>query len=200
MKMEPNDEPNDREPKKLGEALRRLERERVFVPSKVDEAVLAQVREQFRQKKAEQTGIGLEAGKEEVIGLEAKAPDDGRHIDEHEAGSVATSVIGDYGLFRKKRVEVKVRRPMKPWQKWLPLAASIAIAAVMVQFARVGRLVPGDVNADGRVDVIDAMVLAQRVQSGETQRRWDVNGDRVVDGRDAEEILARAVDLERSGS
>jgi hypothetical protein len=200
MKMEPNDEPNDREPKKLGEALRRLERERVFVPSKVDEAVLAQVREQFRQKKPEQTGVGLDGGKAEVIGVEAKAPDDARHIDEPEAGSLATSVIGDSGLFRKKRAEVKVRRPMKPWQKWLPLAASIAIAAVMVQFARVGRLVPGDVNADGRVDVIDAMVLAQRVQSGETQRRWDVNGDRVVDARDAEEIMARAVDLERSGS
>jgi hypothetical protein len=71
---------------------------------------------------------------------------------------------------------------------------------VMVQFARMGRVVPGDVNADGRVDVIDALVLAERVRSGETRRSWDLNGDRVVDGRDSEEIMARAVDLERSGS
>ena len=174
MKMQ--DEPNNEELKKLGEALRRLEKERVFVPGKVDEAVLARVKKHFGQEKAGQTAVGAE-----VI---------------EETG--AAGVIGDSALFRKK--PVKVRRPVRRWQKWLPLAASVAIAAVMVQFARVGRLVPGDVNADGRVDVIDALVLAERVRSGETRRRWDVNGDRMVDGRDSEEIMARAVDLERSGS
>jgi hypothetical protein len=176
MKMDGNDELKGEELKKLGEALRRLEKERVFVPGKVDEAVLAHVREHFGQEKAEEAAVGAELIKE----------------------TGTASVIGDSAFFRKK--PVKVRRPVKRWQRWLPLAASIAIAAVMVQFARVGRIAKGDVNADGRVDVIDAMVLAQRVQSGETRRRWDVNGDRVVDARDSEEIIARAVDLERGGS
>ena len=176
MKMDGNDELKGEELKKLGEAMRRLEKERVFVPDTVDEAVLARVREHFGQEKAGEAAAGAE-----VI---------------EETG--AASVIGDSAFLRKK--QAKVRRPVKRWQRWLPLAASIAIAAVMVQFARVGRIAKGDVNADGRVDVIDAMLLAQRVQSGETRRRWDVNGDRLVDGRDSEEIMARAVDLERSGS
>jgi hypothetical protein len=179
MKMDGNDELNGEELKKLGEALRRLEKERVFVPGTVDEGVLARVKEHFGQEKA-----GEET---EVLGDHAQTPP-------------PAAVLGDSGLFRKKRVAVKVRRPAKRWQRWMPLAASIAIAAVMVQFARVGRVAAGDVNADGRVDVIDAMLLARRVQSGETRRRWDVNGDRVVDGRDSEEIMARVVDLERSGS
>ena len=176
MKMDGDDELKGEELKKLGEALRRLEKERVFVPGTVDEAVLARVREHFGQEKADPAAVGAEV------------------IEEAGAGDA----IGDSAFFRKK--PVKVRRPTKRWQRWLPLAASIAIAAVMVQFARVGRIAKGDVNADGRVDVIDAMVLALRVQSGETRRRWDVNGDRVVDARVSVEIMARAVDLERGGS
>jgi hypothetical protein len=167
MKMDGDDELKSEELKKLGEALRRLEKERVFVPGKVDEAVLGAVAKHFADRRAEEVGITV---KEEVV---------------------------RFGFDRKKPSRV---RRVRRWQRWLPLAASIAIAATMVQFARMGQIAPGDVNADGRVDVIDAMVLAQRVQSGETRRRWDVNGDRVVDTRDSEEIIARAVDLERGGS
>jgi hypothetical protein len=192
MKMDATNQPNDEEMKKLQAALRRLEKERVFVPGDVDEAILARVREHFGQEKAGQAEEGAEVIEE--IGaagvIDATPRDDAR--------PPAAIVIGDSGLFRKK--PVKVRRPVRRWQRWLPLAASIAIAAVMVQFARMGRLAPGDVNADGRVDVIDALVLAERVRSGETRRGWDLNGDRVVDARDSEEIMARAVDLERSGS
>jgi hypothetical protein len=104
-------------------------------------------------------------------------------------------------LFRSKRAPSKLPTRMNPWQRWLPLAASIVIAATMLYFASLGRTLAGDVNRDGAVDVIDALLLADRVRSGEAKTRsWDLNGDGKVDARDSEEILARVVDLERSGS
>ena len=104
-------------------------------------------------------------------------------------------------LFRSKRAPSKLPTRMNPWQRWLPLAASIVIAATMLYFASLGRTLAGDVNRDGAVDVIDALLLADRVRSGEAKSRsWDLNSDGKVDARDSEEILARIVDLERSSS
>jgi hypothetical protein len=176
MKMNGENEPNVEELKKLEAALRALEKERVFVPGQVDEKVQAEIQNHFGHKKAETKLEWSAEGKIEGADL----------------------------LFKSKR-RVTMRRRGKGWwmQKVLPLAASIAIAAVMIQFARMGRTVVGDINADGNVDVVDALLLAERVRSGDgigKARRWDVNGDRVVDARDSEEIMARVVDLERSGS
>ena len=104
-------------------------------------------------------------------------------------------------FFHSKRAPSKLRIRQKRWQRWLPLAASIVIAATMFYFASLGRTLAADVNRDGAVDVLDALVLADRVRNGEAKsRRWDLNGDGKVDARDSEEILARVVDLERSGS
>src|SRR5688572_26783962 len=104
-------------------------------------------------------------------------------------------------FFHSKRAPSKLRIRQRRWQRWLPLAASIVIAATMFYFASLGRTLAADVNRDGAVDVLDALVLADRVRSGEAKsRRWDLNGDGKVDARDSEEILARVVDLERSGS
>ncbi len=104
-------------------------------------------------------------------------------------------------LFHSKRAPSTLRFRHKRWQRWLPLAASIVIAATMLYFASLGRTLAADVNRDGTVDVLDALVLADRVRRGEAKsRQWDVNGDGKVDARDSEEILARVVDLERNGS
>lgn len=173
MKMDGNNEPNNEALRKLEGALRGLEKERVFVPKQVDEKVLAEIQKHFGHKK-EETGLEWSEGK-----------------------PIEATVV-----FPSKRPKPEARRQRKGWwmQKVLPLAASIAIAAVMIQFARLGGTVAGDVNADGDVDVVDALVLAERLRSGESTRRWDVNGDQIVDARDAEEIMARVVDLERGGS
>ena len=121
----------------------------------------------------------------------------GQKETEIETGQLDVSDV----LFRSKRAPSKLPIRMKPWQRWLPLAASIVIAATMLYFASLGRTLAGDVNRDGAVDVIDALLLADRVRSGEAKSRsWDLNSDGKVDARDSEEILARIVDLERSSS
>ena len=173
MKMDQENQPKSEELKKLETALRGLGKERVFVPAQVDKKVLAEIQRHFGHKKEE------------------------TEFERCEGQPTAANVV-----FERKRPKSVIRRRPKSWwmQKILPLAASISIAAVMIQFARLGRTTAGDVNADGKVDVVDALVLAERLQAGETARRWDVNGDRIVDARDSEEILARAVDLERNGS
>ena len=52
----------------------------------------------------------------------------------------------------------------------------------------------GDVNGDGRVDVLDAFVVARAVDRGQpTQPTWDVTNDGVVDRADADRIAALAV-------
>jgi hypothetical protein len=88
------------------------------------------------------------------------------------------------------------RRQQKYWQKWMPLAASIAIAGCILYFSR-PLPDPADINRDGSVNVIDALILAEQMRAGGGR---DVNGDDTVSEADATEIAVRAVDLERSGS
>lgn len=88
------------------------------------------------------------------------------------------------------------RRRQKYWQKWMPLAASIAIAGFILYFSR-PLPDPADINRDGTLNVIDALILAEQLRAGEGR---DVNGDGTVNEADAAELAVRAVDLERSGS
>jgi hypothetical protein len=87
-------------------------------------------------------------------------------------------------------------RKQKFWHKWMPLAASLVIAAIMLYFARP---TPdrADINGDGRVDVIDALLLAEQVRTGKGR---DIDGNDAVTDADAAEIATRAVALERSRS
>ena len=118
-----------------------------------------------------------------------------------EETGVRSQFDASHVLFPSERAPSKLRFRHKRWQRWLPLAASIVIAATMFYFASLGRTLAADVNRDGTVDVLDALILANRVQRGDAKsRRWDLNGDGKIDARDSEEILARVVDLERSGS
>jgi hypothetical protein len=168
--MDADKEPNLEGLKKLEGAMRRLERERVFVPGQVDEAVLGAVSEHFARQRDQEP--------EDVIAKDV-----------------------DFTFESRRKGRNRPRQKVRPWQKWLPLAASIVIAAMMLEFARQGRVAPGDVNRDGVVDVLDAYALAARVASGgPTSRSWDLNDDGQVDAGDSNEIMARAVDLERSGS
>jgi hypothetical protein len=63
---------------------------------------------------------------------------------------------------------------------------------------------PGDVDADGRVDIVDALVLSKyaandadtRARLGAARGDWDVNADGAVDERDALSLRQRVVKLE----
>jgi hypothetical protein len=92
--------------------------------------------------------------------------------------------------------------------RWLPrLAAAAAIigltvtVAIFVQPRRPApqlaqnALIPGDVDGSGRVDILDALRLAQQIDAGTALPSSDLTGDDVIDQRDVDAIAARAVQL-----
>jgi hypothetical protein len=109
------------------------------------------------------------------------------------------------------------RRRLVTLRRLMPLAAAAAVlvvAGVALMMARGARapepasamkamraverppVAVEDVNGDGRVDILDAFVLARRVESGPTPgRRLDLNRDGRVDRADVELVAAAAVRL-----
>jgi hypothetical protein len=93
------------------------------------------------------------------------------------------------------------RRALVPW---MAAAASVAAAAWVSQtlLHRQQPTPPGsvvareDVNGDGRVDILDAFVLARQIERTDA-RQPDLDGDGRVDKRDVDVVAARAVKLER---
>ncbi len=105
---------------------------------------------------------------------------------------------------RLARKADKKPRPLR----WLMPAAAVAAAVIMVvalpnlrtaDEATPGTALAGDVNGDGTVNIVDALVLARRVESGaEAALRWDLNGDENVDRGDVEQVALAAVSLQRT--
>jgi hypothetical protein len=100
------------------------------------------------------------------------------------------------------------RRPRN--SRWIigatgAVAAAIALAVLLVrpdharrQVASVQQQLAGDVNRDGRVDVLDALILAHRLQGGQSPpAQADVNRDGKVDSHDVEAIALAAVHMPR---
>ena len=134
---------------RLGQAIRQLAKERVFVPASKDEKIIGGIRNRLERR-------NRELGK-------VKAP-------------------------------AKRTPKLSRWQKWMPLAASILIAASIFYFSIPQRSV-ADLNGDGKVDVIDALILANQLKSGAIHEA-DVNGDGAVDQKDVQEIASRSVHLD----
>ena len=61
--------------------------------------------------------------------------------------------------------------------------------------------VEGDIDMDGRVNILDAFKLAKGIEAGtEADSRWDINGDGMVDRRDVDSVAYAAVRLKREVS
>lgn len=59
----------------------------------------------------------------------------------------------------------------------------------------------GDLDADGRVDIVDAMVLAAGIARHDTGPAVrDINGDGVIDGSDVDALALLAVRLDGGGT
>src|SRR5262249_30206563 len=57
-----------------------------------------------------------------------------------------------------------------------------------------------DLNRDGKVDILDAFILARKLQGAPvSDRTLDLNGDGLVNQRDVEIIAVHAVSLEKRG-
>jgi len=56
-----------------------------------------------------------------------------------------------------------------------------------------------DIDRNGRVDILDAFILARHIKSaGRPRDEWDMNGDGALDRTDVDMIARAAVSLERS--
>ncbi len=86
---------------------------------------------------------------------------------------------------------------------WLTAATAVLILALSVwfrPFAHRPVIASGDVNHDGRVDILDAFVLARELKApAHPGATLDINGDGIVDQRDVTTLAARAVQLEKGG-
>jgi hypothetical protein len=87
--------------------------------------------------------------------------------------------------------------------RWLGLASACVVVATIVYFRNSDShqsFAREDLNHDGQVDILDAFQLARELQSGtKPSPALDLNGDDIVDRRDAEIIAAQAVKLEKGG-
>lgn len=77
----------------------------------------------------------------------------------------------------------------------LMLGAFIAVQPFGSPRSSMAHALPGDLNADGTVDMLDALYLARSVDTGRTNPAWDFNHDAKVDRLDADTIARAAVDL-----
>ena len=109
------------------------------------------------------------------------------------------------GFARRRRFALAVR-----WAGSLAAAAAaVAVVAVVLHRNRPGphvavNSVPalaGDVDGSGRVDMLDALLLARKVEANAASnvagadKAGDFNGDGVLDGRDVDAVANLAVRL-----
>jgi hypothetical protein len=105
------------------------------------------------------------------------------------------------------------RQRWVPSIRWIaPLAAAAVVALMIMRIDRERTqpatapsqapmkaarwVVSGDVDGDGRFDIVDALALAQELEAGQAlDMRWDANGDGTVDGRDVDALGKNAVAL-----
>ncbi len=55
-----------------------------------------------------------------------------------------------------------------------------------------------DIDRNGRVDILDAFKLARHIESaGNTETKWDINGDGLIDRSDVDVVAIAAVSLDK---
>ena len=105
-------------------------------------------------------------------------------------------------LSERRRAGRNARR----WAQWTAAAAGLALVVWIgsllstrpVGLRDVSRQVasaPGDLDRSGRVDILDAFVLARQLESGIAPAAGDFNGDGRIDHADVDAIAMAAVRL-----
>lgn len=127
----------------------------------------------------------------------------------------ALQELGKDELFIPPQIDGKVRQAVEAhfaktgrtipiWHRWVAVAAvlTVLLTGLIFQFGRwkeAGSItVAGgrDINRDGVVDVLDAIVLGRGVPA---EAGGDLNGDGRTDAEDAIELLRELVRLEGGG-
>jgi len=109
-------------------------------------------------------------------------------------------------------VAAQIERRRRPrWLRPLYIAAPLAAAASIMVFVTTVRspqlsqpaasapaAAAADLNSDGKIDIVDALLLARDLKRQSAQQpQWDLNGDGRVDQADIDRIAQAAVSLSR---
>jgi len=104
--------------------------------------------------------------------------------------------------FARRRVAVRVLR----WGALTAAAGVLLVSIISIPKWHAPHNAPAsqvakareDLNADGRVDILDAFLLARLInESRAVPHNWDLNGDGKIDKRDVDLVAAAAVNLKR---
>jgi hypothetical protein len=96
------------------------------------------------------------------------------------------------------------RRRLRLMARWgTGLAAGLAATIVLVVWLHhpkpAQNFAKGDINRDGQVNMIDALVLAKHLATHEkSDQTWDINGDGRIDQKDVDAIAAASVSLKQT--
>lgn len=118
----------------------------------------------------------------------------------------------DHAILTDARAGFSRRRRFRLAVAWAgATAATAAAVVVLVLNLRLERApsgpvattreqtVAGDIDGNGRVDILDAFVLSRRINAHSAISRDDFNGDGVVDTKDVDAVAAIAVRLPAGG-
>jgi len=169
-----NEHENLEAPPRLVAALRQLPKEPVFVPPTVDEALMKAARQHL--------------GKREKKGISwfRLLP-----------WSVATAGVAAAVFLTYPHAK---ERPGRSGHQGAERSKMTASETGLEPRSHGAADVRQDLNGDGKVDILDAFILAKKLQGAPFRDpSLDVNGDGVIDRRDVETIAAHAVSLEKKG-
>jgi hypothetical protein len=109
----------------------------------------------------------------------------------------------DARILSRAKADYARRTRFRPALRWISAITAVAAAVAIAFIVQATLLHPavhlakGDINGNGRIDMLDAYVLAKRVASGgKLDPAWDVNGDGMVDQKDVDWIASAAVSIE----
>ncbi len=118
-----------------------------------------------------------------------------------EVDRAVLAVIGQRAAQVRRRL---ARRRRRLWPVWTAAAALLLAAGIWALATRLHaprRAGPGDIDGSGTVDIVDAYLMARRMEAGEQpDPGWDFNSDGRVDRGDVNALAGRAVSVSRKGS
>jgi hypothetical protein len=121
--------------------------------------------------------------------------------------SVPVPVERDRVILAGARAQMAKRRRLRLVMRLSGAAAAVAAVVALVmrtpeipdaekQVRPAVAVKAQDVNRDGVVNIVDALLLARKVEAGGVaQTQWDFDGDGVVDRKDADSIANEVVSL-----
>jgi hypothetical protein len=167
-------------PAKLVSALRQLPRDPVFVPPTLDEALMKVARQHLgRPEKRRISWFRLIPWTVATAGLAAVVLLAYPHAKEFLG--TGGSTLGRSTKAAQRGSENTGESPFQPHSDG-------------------PAYIREDVNRDGQVDILDAFMLAKKLQGSRlSDPNLDLNDDGVIDHRDVETIAAHAVSLEKKG-